>query len=114
MSMTWDPGTTPPQERIGAFGWVRAILRAVPLAIVVFGCLALLLVVRLIERPLCGVRRPVTPYITQFVCVSAFFILGIPGWPRGRARAMVLSGRDLHGSASCSVSQADALCGLFR
>lgn len=77
MSMTWDPGATPPQERIGAFGWVRAILRAVPLAIVVFGCLALLLFVRLIERPLCGVRRPVTPYITQFVCVSAFFILGI-------------------------------------
>ncbi len=55
----------------------RVIRRGVPLAILVFGGLLILVTVRLIERPFCGLRRPVTPYITQAVCRSAFGILGI-------------------------------------
>ncbi len=58
-------------------GVLRAILRGVPLVMLVFGCLLLLLLVRLIERPLFGLRRPVTPHITQFVCRNAFCILGL-------------------------------------
>lgn len=64
-------------------GWTRVVVRGVPLFIVTFGCLGLLLLVRLFERPMCGVRRPVTPYITQFVCRSAFVILGIKYRQRG-------------------------------
>jgi 1-acyl-sn-glycerol-3-phosphate acyltransferase len=59
----------------------------------VFGGLAILLLVRLIERPLCGLRRPITPYITQFVCRGAFVLLGIryrsEGTPMQGAGAVV-------------------------
>ena len=62
---------------ISLFGWVLVILRTVPLAIVVFGGLLVHLTCRLIERPLCGQNRPVTPFITQAVCRLAFVIMGI-------------------------------------
>jgi 1-acyl-sn-glycerol-3-phosphate acyltransferase len=47
------------------------------LAVLVFGGLIVLLLVRLVERPVFGLRRPVTPFITQFVCRSAFVLLGM-------------------------------------
>ena len=37
----------------------------------------MLLLARLIERPLCGQARPVTPFLTQFVSRMAFPILGL-------------------------------------
>jgi len=74
---TWRSETTPPTPGPRAIGWVRVVLRAVPLCILVFGGLLILLLVRLVERPLFGQRRPVTPYITQFVCRTAFVLLGI-------------------------------------
>ncbi|NBR52586.1 MAG: 1-acyl-sn-glycerol-3-phosphate acyltransferase [Rhodobacteraceae bacterium] len=40
---------------------------------------------RLIERPLWGQRRPLTPYITQAVCRTAFVILGIGYRTEGQA-----------------------------
>ncbi len=70
--------------RIGPLGWALAGLRGTALAVLVFGGLALLLLVRLIERPLCGQNRPVTPFITQFVCRNAFRLLGIGFSTRGR------------------------------
>lgn len=78
MSQTWH-SETPPDDplRIGIAGWLRVLLRGVTLGTLVFGCLLILLLVRLIERPLCGVRRPVTPFITQFVCRNAFRLLGM-------------------------------------
>ena len=77
MSPTWDSDTTHDSVHISAAGWVRVILRGTPLAVLVFGCLAVLLLVRLVERPLFGLGRPVTPYITQFVCRNAFRLLGV-------------------------------------
>ena len=77
MAETWYSDKTPPNGALGFGGWVRVVLRAVPLIILVFGGLALLLLVRLFERPLFGLRRPVTPYITQIVCRGSFLILGI-------------------------------------
>ena len=62
---------------IGFAGWVRVILRGSLLAAVTFGGLAVLLLLRLIERPIFGDTRPVTPFITQFVCRFAFRIMGI-------------------------------------
>jgi 1-acyl-sn-glycerol-3-phosphate acyltransferase len=76
MSQTWH-AQEPKVVRINRVGWLRIVVRAVPLALLVFGCLALLLVVRLIERPIWGQARPITPWITQFVCRGAFFILGM-------------------------------------
>ncbi|WP_045390366.1 1-acyl-sn-glycerol-3-phosphate acyltransferase [Falsirhodobacter sp. alg1] len=66
-----------PDSPIGAAGWVRIVLRAPVLVAINFGCLLLLLLVRLIERPVFGMRRPLTPYITQFVCVTSLWVLGI-------------------------------------
>ncbi|PIE12492.1 MAG: 1-acyl-sn-glycerol-3-phosphate acyltransferase [Rhodobacterales bacterium] len=74
---TWDAGVEPPTVRIGPMGWVRVVARGLVLGVIVFGCLGLLLVVRLVERPLFGMHRPWTPWITQFVCSMAFVVLGI-------------------------------------
>jgi 1-acyl-sn-glycerol-3-phosphate acyltransferase len=68
---------------IGLAGWIRVALRGSVLGVLTYGCLLLLLLVRLVERPLCGHWRPVTPWITQFVCRSAFVILGMGFHVRG-------------------------------
>ena len=68
---------------ISAAGWLRAALRGGVLACVVFVGLMLMLLLRLFERPLFGVDRPFTPYITQAVCRSAFVIMGLPLIVRG-------------------------------
>lgn len=81
---TWHGQAPPPQPRISAAGWLRAVWRGVALGFVTFGCLALLLLVRLVERPIFGWHRPVTPFITQFVCRLAFVILGIRYRVQGR------------------------------
>ncbi|SFK61530.1 lyso-ornithine lipid acyltransferase [Shimia haliotis] len=73
-----------PHKPLGVGGWMRVILRGVPLALLVFGCLILLLLVRMVEAPLFGLHRPWTPYITRFVCRNAFRILGIGFSSRGR------------------------------
>ncbi|MCP4206338.1 MAG: 1-acyl-sn-glycerol-3-phosphate acyltransferase [Shimia sp.] len=67
----------PKPIKLGFGGVVRAILRGFPLAVLVFGCLLLLVLLRLIEKPVCGLRRPWTPFITQFVCRNAFRLMGI-------------------------------------
>lgn len=77
MSPTWDSDSAPDPVVIGAAGWLRVALRGLVLGTLVFGGLALLLLVRLIERPLCGLHRPVTPHITQVVCRNAFRVLGM-------------------------------------
>lgn len=77
MTDSWREEPEPDHVTITPMGWVRVGLRGVPLAVVVFGCLLLLLATRIVERPLFGLRRPWTPYITQFVCRSAFLIFGM-------------------------------------
>lgn len=77
MSVSWQSETAPDPVSVTVLGWLRVILRAPLLAVLVFGGLVTLLVIRLAERPLCGLHRPVTPYITQFVCRNAFRILGM-------------------------------------
>lgn len=89
--MTGDPGGAPDWRDVpirapkpGPSGWLRVLLRGSALGLLTYGCLALLLLVRLVERPLCGQARPVTPFITQFVCRAAFVLLGLPLIVRGR------------------------------
>lgn len=77
LSEAWQSPDMPRPPRIGLGGWLRAVRRGLPLGLLVFGGLVVLLLVRLIERPLCGLHRPVTPYITQCVCRGAFVLLGI-------------------------------------
>jgi len=75
--MTWQSDDIPPSHRVRGWAWGLVVLRGVVVGTLTFGCLALLLLVRLVERPLCGQGRPVTPHITQFVCRSAFVLMGI-------------------------------------
>lgn len=77
MSKAWESGDVPAVTRIGWGGWLRIMCRAIPLVILVFGGLLLLLFIRLFERVICGVARPVTPHITQWVCRAALVLLGI-------------------------------------
>lgn len=81
--MTWTGDDQPMPHRITPFGWGRVVLRGLAVGTLTFGCLGVLLFVRLIERPLFGQGRPVTPYITQFVCRSAFRLMGIGYTRRG-------------------------------
>jgi 1-acyl-sn-glycerol-3-phosphate acyltransferase len=95
MSATWSgDGDYPEDKKIGPMGWLRVVLRGLVLGTLVFGCLGILLLVRLIEKPIHGVHRPWTPWITQFVCRNAFRILGIPFSSRGtlmKARGAVVA-----------------------
>ena len=88
-----SPDGEPPAVRIGPLGWLVVALRLPVLALVVFGGLAVHLTLRLIERPLFGLRRPVTPWITQGVCKGALAVMGIgltvTGRPMGRRGAVV-------------------------
>ncbi|MEQ6248087.1 lysophospholipid acyltransferase family protein [Sulfitobacter sp. HNIBRBA3233] len=77
MSPTWDEGDRPVAPPLGPLGCLRVAVRATALAVLVFGGLLVLLLLRLVERPLNGLHRPWTPHITQFVCRNAFRILGI-------------------------------------
>ena len=75
---TWTAADEPRPDPISLAGWLRVTFRALMLIVLVFGCLLILLLVRLVERPICGLHRPVTPYITQFVCRNALRVLRIP------------------------------------
>lgn len=79
---TWR-GAEPPETRIGAMGWLRVVVRGGLLAAVLLIGLLAKLVLRLVERPLCGQRRPVTPWITQWVSRVALVILRLSLETRG-------------------------------
>lgn len=75
--MTGWRDARPKLRRISPLGWGLALLRLSTFAIVTYGGLILLLVLRLMERPLCGLSRPVTPYVTQGVCKAGLVVLGL-------------------------------------
>ena len=84
---TWAGHPDAPPPVVGAGGWLRAARRAVPLAATTFGGLLVLLLVRLVERPLHGLSRPWTPHVTQWVCRMAFRWMALPREVRGRMMA---------------------------
>jgi lyso-ornithine lipid O-acyltransferase len=63
--------------RPGAAGTWRIIWRGLLIGSVVYGGLILLLLLRLIEAPIFGAVRPLTPYVTQGVCKAVFLLLGM-------------------------------------
>ncbi len=77
MRKPWDAATHPARPKVGGLALIRVPLRGIALFVLVFGSLLVLLLIRAVERPLCGMERPVTPYITRFVCRNALRILGL-------------------------------------
>lgn len=87
MSQTWYSADAPDPVRITPMGWVRVALRGGAIGSLLSVCFALLVLMRLVERPLFGLRRPVTPYITRFVCRNFFRLLGMGFTLRGTPMA---------------------------
>ena len=90
----WQPDDVPDPVAIGWAGWLRAGLRIAVMAVVCYGGLALLLLLRLIEVPLFRPDRPLTQRLTQGVCRLCLGILGIRYRVRGqpmRARGAVVA-----------------------
>jgi 1-acyl-sn-glycerol-3-phosphate acyltransferase len=69
--------TMPPPRRIGPLGWLLIVLRGSVLILALGLGLILHALTRLVEWPLCGRNRPVSPLITRAVCRLALYILGI-------------------------------------
>jgi len=84
VSTSWSGAPPPAPSPITPAGWLRVAWRGGALGLVIFAGLAVMLVLRLFERPICGQRRPVTPWITQGVCRMAFVILRIGHVERGQ------------------------------
>ena len=77
MNMTWD-GAPPPDHVVrGLPAALRVLWRGVGIILIIVIGLALLLPLRLIERPFFGLARPWTPWITQVVCRLSLFWLGL-------------------------------------
>ena len=74
---TWMSDKEPGSPPISTMGWLRVLLRGLAMGLYTFGGLAVLLLVRMIEKPIYGIRRPITPKITQSVCRFAFWVLGM-------------------------------------
>jgi 1-acyl-sn-glycerol-3-phosphate acyltransferase len=65
-------------------GRLRVLLRGTALGTILVLGLGTLLLLRLLERPVFGLRRPVTPFVTQAVCRAALGILGLRYTVRGQ------------------------------
>lgn len=74
---TWRAEDCGDAVRIGPAGWLLALTRGAVLGTVTYGGLLVLLAVRLVERPLAGLDRPVSSHVTRTVCRLAFPILGM-------------------------------------
>ncbi len=83
MSTTWQSKDMPPGMPAGPLGWMIGAIRGALLIPLVFGGLLVLLALRLLERPVFGQARPITPWLTQFVCRASLWILGVTYRSRG-------------------------------
>jgi len=77
MSMDWEDRPAPPLGPMGPLALSRVALRATLIIVTILIGLAFLLPLRLIERPLFGLRRPWTPYITRTVCRVSLVWMGL-------------------------------------
>jgi lyso-ornithine lipid O-acyltransferase len=74
---TWDDGDRPAPVSITVAGWARVLLRGGPVAVLLVVCFPALMILRLPERLIFGVRRPLTPWITKYVCITTLWIVGL-------------------------------------
>lgn len=76
--MTWTSDVPPPQGAIRLYAWPRVIWRATALGVLIVVGLGIKLLLRGVERPLFGLRRPMSPRITQAVCRMTLKVLQLP------------------------------------
>ena len=75
--MTWAGEPPPMRLRLTPLTVLRVVRRAIPVAALVFGGLAVLLALRPVEAALHGAHRPWTPRITLGVCRGALRLIGL-------------------------------------
>ena len=75
--MIWDDGQEPVDPPITLAGWGRVLRRGGAVMALLLVCFPLLLILRGPEKWLWGMRRPVTPWITQRVSASVIWLLGL-------------------------------------
>ena len=83
-SPTWYSEDVPALPALGPGDWIRALRRGVPMMLILVTGLAAMMLLRLVERPLFGLARPVTPHITVAVCRAVLAILGLRREVRGQ------------------------------
>ena len=84
MTAPWDSAPHPTSARLTVMGWIKVVVRGTLIISIIALGLVLLLAMRLFEAPLCGLRRPVTPWITQTVCRMSLLVMGLSYRPRGK------------------------------
>ena len=77
MKFRWQSEVPPPEFTLTPGGWLRVGLRGLGMALVILVGVVIAVALRLVERPLYGVHRPWTPYVTQWVCWAVFRVLGM-------------------------------------
>jgi 1-acyl-sn-glycerol-3-phosphate acyltransferase len=83
MSQTWHGEEEPAHRSLGARDWLRVTWRGATILTLLGVCFPLLLILRIPEGLIFGLDRPVTPRITQAVCVAACRVLGLERKRRG-------------------------------
>ena len=83
MNPTWDSEETPQTLKPGVLGWLRILVRGTVIVLTIVLGLAILLPLRLIERPMHGMFRPWTPHITRVVCRLSLLWMGLRYEVRG-------------------------------
>ncbi len=79
---SWYCDDEPIPARLTLSGWVVALIRLAALAVVIYGLMIVLVLVRLLEA---GFRRhPVSPFIVQIACKLSLAIMGFTFQIRGR------------------------------
>lgn len=83
MANTWYGQSQPQPQVLGWAGWLRVLARGAVLLVLVGAGMLILLALRLIERPVFGQRRPLSPAVTQIVCRAALGVIGLGYERRG-------------------------------
>lgn len=77
-SPTWTgEGDYPEFKPISIFGWFRVALRGVLISLIILVGILSLALIRLIEKPIFGLRRPLGGYIPAIVSRLCLMIIGI-------------------------------------
>lgn len=77
MKFRWQSDVEPPEFTLTAAGKMRVGYRGLAVFIVILLGVTATIVLRLIERPIHGLHRPWTPYLTQWVSRAVFLVLGM-------------------------------------
>ncbi|BDW85202.1 lysophospholipid acyltransferase family protein [Roseicyclus marinus] len=83
MSEGWREAAPPPARRLGPGDLGRVALRGGAILALLLVCFPALLLLRVPERLIFGLNRPVTPHLTQVVCRVSCRILGLELVVRG-------------------------------